>query len=143
MKISTKGRYALRLMIDVAINGNDEYVALKDISARQEVSVKYLEQIVSILGNAGFLKSIRGSRGGYKLSKEPKDYTIGDIIRVTEGSLSPIACLDDETNHCPRAGHCATLEFWQGLNKVVNDYADSITLQDIVEKQRNKIEYNI
>lgn len=134
MKISTKGRYALRLMIDIAINNEGKCVPLKDISKRQEISIKYLEQIVSILCSSGLLKSVRGANGGYMLSKAPNKYTIGSIIRVTEGSLCPVACLDENSTQCQRSIECSTLDFWIGLNKVINDYADSFTLQDIIDK---------
>lgn len=143
MKVSTKGRYALRLMIDIALHSNGEYVSLKDISRRQEISVKYLEQIVSAICSAGFLKSTRGSQGGYMLAKEPRDYTLGEIIRVTEGTLSPVSCLDDNPSLCHRSSECPTLEFWKGLNKVINDYVDSITLEDIVEQQMEQLDYSI
>ena len=132
MKISTKGRYALRLMIDLAEH-DDGFVSLKDIAERQEISVKYLEQIVTVLCRIGFLKSLRGSQGGYKLSKNPKDYTVGDILRVTEGDLAPVACLEDEENQCGRYSCCCTIDFWQGLYDVVNKYVDSVTLADLLK----------
>ncbi len=132
MKISTKGRYALRLMIDLAHNG-EGFVSLKDIAERQEISVKYLEQIVTVLCRIGFLKSLRGSQGGYKLAKSPNDYTVGDILRVTEGDLAPVACLDDEHNQCGRFACCSTIDFWQGLYDVVNKYVDSVTLADLLK----------
>ena len=102
MKISTKGRYALRLMLDMAIHGNGELVRIKDVAERQEISDKYLEQIVSVLNKAGYVKSIRGPQGGYRLTREPDKYTVGMILRLTEGSLAPVACLDDEVNDCDR-----------------------------------------
>ena len=110
MKISTKGRYALRLMLDLAMNSGGELVRIRTIAARQEISEKYLEQIISTLNHAGFVKSVRGAQGGYRLAKEPKDYTVGMILRLTEGSLAPVACLDDEVNQCSRVEQCATLE---------------------------------
>ena len=136
MKISTKGRYALRVMLDLAVYNTGEFIPIKDISSRQNISVKYLEQIVSLLNKARFLKSSRGNNGGYKLAKHPSEYTMGDILRITEGSLSPIACLDDEINQCPRSAGCPTLKYWQGLSKVINDYVDSVTLEDILENQQ-------
>lgn len=136
MKISTKGRYALRLMIDLAENDTGEFIPLKEISARQEVSVKYLEQIVTQLGRAGFLRSVRGAQGGYRLAKTPPEYRIGDILRITEGDLAPIACLADGQTGCGRADECATLDFWKGLSTVINDYVDSVTLEDMVERHR-------
>lgn len=133
MKISTKGRYALRLMIDLAEHDEDGFVSLKDIAQRQEISVKYLEQIVTILCKIGFLKSLRGSQGGYKLAKAPKDYTVGDILRITEGELAPVACLEDEKNQCQRYSKCQTIDFWQGLYDTVNKYVDSVTLADLAK----------
>ena len=137
MKISTKGRYALRLMVDIAVNGNGENVSLKDISARQNISVKYLEQIVAQICKAGLLRSARGSSGGYRLAKCAREYSVGDILRVTEGTLAPIPCLDGEV--CERAGQCATQGFWNGLYKVINDYIDMYTLEDLVDEyNKNK-----
>ena len=111
MKISTKGRYAVRLMLDVAIHGMDKNVSMRDVAERQNISIKYLEQIVSILTRVGYLKSVRGAQGGYRLTKAPSEYTIGDILRTTEGTLSPVSCLD-----------------------VINKYVDSITLEDLVNE---------
>ena len=134
MKISTKGRYALRLMLDIALHGTDENVSIRDISERENISVKYLEQIVSMLVRVGYLKSIRGAQGGYRLAKKTSEYTIGDILRITEGSLAPVACLEDEVNECPRETACPTIGVWRGLYKVINDYLDNITLEDLVNK---------
>lgn len=134
MKISTKGRYALRLMLDLAENQNNGFVALKDIAERQDISKKYLEQIVPLLNRAGVLRTTRGFQGGYMLAKSPDSYTVGDILRITEGSLAPVACLEDEVNLCPKADTCKTIFVWQGLGKVINEYVDSITLQDIIDK---------
>ncbi|MBP3216857.1 MAG: Rrf2 family transcriptional regulator [Lachnospiraceae bacterium] len=134
MRISTKGRYALRLMLDLAIHNTGEYISLKDISARQNITVKYLEQIVTGLTRAGFLRSQRGNSGGYRLAKKPEDYTVGEILRAMEGSLEPIACLDDEVNQCPRSGECLTLPFWKGLSDVIREYVDGTTLQDLKEQ---------
>lgn len=134
MKISTKGRYALRLMLDLAMNGNNKFVALKDIAQRQNISKKYLEQIVPLLNKSGALSTNRGYQGGYKLAKAPKEYTVGDILRITEGSLAPISCLDSETNLCERSNTCITLPIWKGLYKAVTDYLDSVTLQDIIDQ---------
>lgn len=113
MKISTKGRYALRLMLDIAQNSKGEFVRLKDISQRQEISEKYLEQITGTLTKMGFIKGVRGAQGGYKLVKSPSEYTVGSILRVTEGSMAPVACLDDAQNICPRKNTCITLNFGQ------------------------------
>ena len=133
MKISAKGRYALRLMLDLATRGDGEYTSLKDVSQRQDVSMKYLEQIVAQLCRAGYVRSLRGPQGGYRLARRLEDYSVGDILRVTEGDLSPTACLQDEYNACPNASACPTLPFWQGLYDVVNDYVNSTTLADFVQ----------
>lgn len=143
MKISTKGRYALRLMIDLAKNYDGKYITLKEVSKRQEISIKYLEQITTQLCRAEYLISVRGPKGGYKLSKEPKNYTVGDILRVTEGSLAPIACLEDEKNSCTRCGVCATIEFWKGLYKVIEDYVNSVTLEDLIKNSDENLNYSI
>lgn len=132
MKISTKGRYAIRLMLDIAENSDKGNVAIKDIAKRQEISIKYLEQIVNMLCKGGLLKSQRGAQGGYRLIRQPSEYTIGEILRVTEGSIAPIDCLDNEVNECPRAAGCKTLKFWKGLYNVVNEYLDGTTLKDLL-----------
>lgn len=134
MKISTKGRYALRMLLDLAEHRQDGFIALKDIAARQQISKKYLEQIVAILNKTDILQTNRGFQGGYKLAREPAQYTIGSILRLTEGSLSPVACLDYGPDSCPRHGFCATLPVWQGLEQVINEYLDSITLEDILQQ---------
>ena len=131
MKISTKGRYAIRIMLDLAVNNNGEYVSLKDISQRQGISLKYLERIIASLNKCGYLQSSRGSSGGYRLSKSPECYTVGDILRSTEGSLAPISCLEDGAEQCSKSCRCSTLSFWQGLDKVINNYIDSVTLEDL------------
>lgn len=135
MKISTKGRYALRMLLDLAEHQNCGYIALKDIAERQNISKKYLEQIIPIFNGSGILKTIRGSQGGYQLAKTPDKYTVGEILRLTEGSLSPISCAEEESATCERSGDCAMLPVWQGLYKVINEYLDGITLQDILEQQ--------
>ncbi len=135
MKISTKGRYALRLMLDLAIHDTGEPVRIKDIAARQEISDKYLEQIISSLNKAGYVKSIRGPQGGYRLTKKPEQYTVGMILRLTEGSLAPVACLDDEVNSCTRQDTCATLRLWKMVNDSVSSVVDKVTLADLVEWQ--------
>lgn len=133
MKISTKGRYALRLMLDLALNNTGEPVRIKDIAARQEISDKYLEQIISVLNKAGYVKSIRGPQGGYRLAREPEKYTVGMILRLTEGSLAPVPCLDGEVNDCDRQDTCVTLRLWQMINDAVSDIVDKVTLADLVE----------
>ncbi|MBQ2663047.1 MAG: Rrf2 family transcriptional regulator [Clostridia bacterium] len=134
MKISTKGRYALRLMLDIAIHGSDTNVSIRDVAERQDISVKYLEQIVSMLVRVGYLRSIRGAQGGYRLAGKPSEYTVGDVLRITEGSLAPVSCLDDKENLCERAGECVTLKLWEGLYDVINKYVDSITLEDLINE---------
>ena len=136
MKISTKGRYALRMLIDLAEHEGDGFIALKDIAERQSISKKYLEQIVPILSRSGILRTNRGSQGGYALAKEPEHVTVGEILRLTEGSLSPVACLDGDPAQCPRSADCPTLPVWQGLNRVINEYLDGITLRSILDSQR-------
>lgn len=136
MKISTKGRYALRMMLDLAEHQNDGFVALKDIAERQNISKKYLEQIVPILNKADVLRTTRGFQGGYRLAKSPDKYTVGEILRLTEGSLAPVACLDHDPIECSRSIGCATLPVWQGLYNVINEYLDGITLQDILDQQK-------
>ena len=112
MKISTKGRYALRLMLDMAEHNNGEYIRLKDVAERQGITVKYLEQIVPQLTKNGYVRSYRGNNGGYMLAKSPEEYTAGEILRVMEGNMAPVACLDDQINRCPRKAACSTLPFW-------------------------------
>lgn len=139
MKISTKGRYALRLMLDLAINNTGEFVPLKLVSERQDISVKYLEQIITTLVKAGFVKGLRGSKGGYKLAKSPEEYTVGMILRLTEGSLAPVACLEDEINTCERCEDCITLELWKDLYSAINSVVDNVTLADLIERFNAKI----
>ncbi|SFQ00686.1 transcriptional regulator, BadM/Rrf2 family [Oscillibacter sp. PC13] len=138
MKISTKGRYALRLMTDVAIHQADGLVPLKDVAARQGISVKYLEQIASTLSKAELLRSGRGAQGGYCLARDPALYTVGAILRITEGNLAPVACLETSENHCERCDACATLDFWTGLYATVNAYVDRFTLADLVRAEQEK-----
>ena len=132
MKISTKGRYALRIMIDLGLNSNNQPVRVKDIAKRQEISDKYLEQIISILNRAGYVKSIRGSQGGYLLCKKPCEYTVGMILRLTEGNLSPVSCLEDEVNLCSRKNECATLILWHKLDYAIKSVVDHYTLEDLI-----------
>jgi len=134
MKISTKGRYALQIMVDLALHDGDGFVPLKCISERRHIGViKYLEQIITVLQRAGFVKSLRGNSGGYKLARLPEEYAVGEILRAAEGSLAPITCLEDNANQCPRKDKCATLAFWEGYQKAVNDYIDGITLFDLIK----------
>ena len=141
--ISTRGRYALRMMVDLAEHADEGHVALKDIAQRQDISKKYLEQIVPILNRAALLQTTRGAGGGYRLVKPARDYTVGEILRATEGSMAPVACLEGGVNTCPRCAECATLFIWEGLQRVEEEYLDSITLQDILDKQAETNNYSI
>lgn len=135
MKISTKGRYALRLMMDLATAQNDSPVSLKEVAKRQGISIKYLEQIISVLNKAGYVKSIRGAQGGYVLGKEPNAYTVGMILRVTEGSLAPVACIEGDASDCEKVNRCAAAMLYRKINDAVNSVVDSLTLQDLVDWQ--------
>jgi len=132
VKISTRGRYSLNMLLDLAEHKNDGFISLKDISERQGISKKYLEQIVTQLSHPDILRTNRGNKGGYMLAKEPDKYTIGQILRITEGGLAPVSCLADETNQCEKSECCKTLWIWQGLERIINKYLDEITLQDIL-----------
>ena len=136
MKISSKGRYALRLMLDIAQHDNGTPIRIKDISLRQEISDKYLEQIISILNKAGYVRSIRGPQGGYLLTRQPEEYTVGMILRLTEGSLAPVACLESDVNTCDRSENCVTLRVWEKLKDAIDGVVDHITLADLVEWSR-------
>ena len=131
MKISTRGRYALRFMIDLAQHNQDEFIPLKDISERQAISIKYLEQITSLLSKYGLLQSVRGPQGGYKLARPKNQYTVGEILRITEGDLAPVSCLEANAAGCSRQSICATIKLWEGLGKVINAYLDGITLDQL------------
>ncbi|MDR3289063.1 MAG: Rrf2 family transcriptional regulator [Peptococcaceae bacterium] len=133
MKISTKGRYSVRMLLDLAEHKDDGFVALRDVAERQGISKKYLEQIVTLLNRSDILRTNRGNQGGYMLARLPRQYTVGEILRITEGSLIPVSCLEDHPNRCERSGFCKTLSIWQGLGKVIADYLDNITLQDILD----------
>lgn len=143
MKISTKGRYALRMLLDLAQNQGDGFVSLKDIAARQEISKKYLEQIVAMLNRPEILRTNRGYQGGYRLAKDANQYTVGDVLRITEGDLAPVACLESGMVQCDKSETCLTLPVWSGLNKVINEYLDSITLQDIIDRHSDNFDYVI
>lgn len=136
MKVSTKGRYALRLMIDLAEHDHGSFIPLKDISARQDISIKYLEQIVNQLSRSGLLRSVRGAQGGYRLAKPMQEYTAGEILRVTEGGLAPVACLEVNASVCPRNDCCSTLPFWNGFANAIDTYVDSVTLEDLVNQHK-------
>ena len=132
MLISTKGRYALRVMIDLAEHRSGEFISLKEIAKRQEISEKYLESIIRTLVKAKVVESLRGKGGGYRLTKKPEKYTVGSILRLTEESLAPVACLEETAGTCPRSGQCRTLALWQGLDKVIQDYLESVTIADLI-----------
>lgn len=135
MKISTKGRYALRLMLDLAVYNTGEPVSLKDVAKRQQISEKYLEQIISVLNKSGFVRSIRGAQGGYMLTRKPSEYTVGSILRLTEGDLAPVSCVGAESMECDRKDSCVTVRIWEQLNEAVNNVVDHITLADMVTWQ--------
>ncbi len=139
MKISTKGRYALRMMLEFALHP-DECTKISQVAERQGISDKYLEQIVSILSKAGYVKSRRGSHGGYLLSRKPSEYTVGMILRLTEGSLAPVSCLEENPSQCPRWETCATLKVWNQLNDAISQVVDHMTLEDLVREQLEKSE---
>ena len=136
MRISTKGRYAVRVMLDLAVNNTGEYIKVKDIAARQEISEKYLEQIIPILVRDGMVRSVRGAKGGYHLVKSAEDYTVGTILRAVEGSIAPVSCLDDEVNQCARCKACVTLDLWEQVDQAISNVVDHVTLADLVDKQR-------
>ena len=139
MKISTKGRYAVRVMLDLALNDEGICIKVKDIAARQGISEKYLEQIIASLSRAGYVKSTRGAQGGYLLSMSPEKYTVGMILRVTEGSLAPVACLEEGSNTCDRRDICDTLGIWQELEEAINKVVDGITLADLIKRQKIRV----
>lgn len=132
MLISTKGRYALRVMIDLAEHRSDDFISLKGIAQRQEISEKYLESIIRMLVKARVLESLRGKGGGYRLKKAPEAYTVGSILRLTEESLAPVACLEEGADTCPKQAKCRTLPLWQGLDKVIHDYLENVTIADLM-----------
>ena len=139
MRISTKGRYALRMLLDLAEHRENGYIALKELAERQEISKKYLEQIIPMLTKGSVLRASRGTQGGYMLARSPETITVGDVLRLTEGSLSPVACADENPIECTRCADCPTLPVWQGLARVIGEYLDSITLQDLLDQQRGHV----
>ncbi len=134
MMISTKGRYALRVMIDLAEHDSGEYIPMKDIVKRQQVSQKYMERIMTMLSKADFVAAVHGKGGGYRLNRKPDEYIVGDILRLTEGSLAPVACLECGAAECERADRCRTLPMWKDLNDKITDYFDGITIADLMKK---------
>lgn len=133
MKISTKGRYALRMLIELALRKEEGFIPLKEIAKKQDISKKYLEQIVPIMNNSGLLLTNRGYQGGYKLAKDPSQITVGMILRATEGSMAPVSCLENQKELCDRSDICMALTVWRGLEEVINEYLDGITLQNILD----------
>lgn len=140
MRISTKGRYALRIMVDLAEHNSGEFIRLKDISKRQKITLKYMEQIMPMLTIAGYVKSYRGNNGGYMLAGRPEDYSAGDILRVTEGSLEPVPCIGGGAGRCERQEECTANAFWEGLGRVIAEYVDSVSLSDLI---KTEVEYYI
>ena len=143
MMISTKGRYALRIMVDVAQHDGEMPVSVREIAQRQDISGKYMEQIISVLTRSGLLRSIRGAQGGYHLAKSPEQITVGMILRAAEGSLAPVSCLDEDINHCEHAGRCTTLTIWQQLKDAIDNVVDNTTLADLIEEQKNMPDANL
>ena len=139
MMVSTKGRYALTVMVDLARKGEDGYVSLSDIAESESLSMKYLESIIAILNKGGMLKSLRGKNGGYKLARDPKDYTINEILLLTEGTLAPVNCIMQDGVQCEKAATCSTLPLWAGLDNVIDRYLSTITLEDIITGNRKKM----
>lgn len=136
MKITTKGRYAIHILYDLAVNGSESPVSVKEMATRQEISVKYTEQIISILNKAGYVSSSRGFQGGYRLTKSLDEYVIGDVLRLTEGSLAPVECLATGENPCPKQKQCATIVLWEKVDKAIRDVVDHVTLADLVAWQQ-------
>ena len=132
MLVSTKGRYALRVMLELAKSREEGHISLPTIAERQGISDKYLESIIGSLAKGGLVGGVRGKCGGYRLTRPTADYSVGEILRIAEGSLAPVACLEDEENQCPRAGECTTLPMWQRLDEIINEYLDSVTLADLL-----------
>ena len=135
MMVSTRGRYALRVMIDLAEQGGSGYIPMKDIAQRQGLSLKYLERILPVLAKNGIVEGVQGKGGGYRLCRAPADYTMGEILRLTEGSLAPVSCMECGSEPCDRAADCRTRPLWHGLDKVINDYLDSVTLADLMKPE--------
>lgn len=133
MLVSTKGRYALRVMLELAQFGGEGYLPLAEIAERQDISVKYLESIISVLSKAGLVDGVRGKGGGYRLNRKPEEYSVGEILKLTEGSLAPVACLDCKPNKCERSESCKTLPMWEKLDEIICDYLNSVTLADLLK----------
>lgn len=134
MLISTRGRYALRVMIDLAENQTESYIPMKDVAHRQDISLKYLERILPALAKSGYIEGVHGKGGGYRLTRRPEEYRVGDILRLTEGDLAPVACLECSAEPCRRAHQCRTLSMWKKFHRMINDYFDGITIADLVKQ---------
>ena len=143
MLISTKGRYALRVMVDLAEHPEDGFIPLKVIAERQDIYEKYLESIIKLLVRAKLLTGVRGKGGGYRLTKAPEQYTVGSILRLTEESMAPVSCLEPGAAACPRAAECRTLSLWKGLDKVISDYLEKYTLADLMHTDPDGYDYVI
>jgi len=143
LKVSTKGRYALRMLLDLVKHKDAGFISLKEIAERQGISKQYLEQIVALLNTSNILRANRGKQGGYMLAKEPSQITVGQVLRITEGSLAPVACLEDDINYCDRADFCITLPMWEGLDKVISEYLDGINLQSLLDQNQGSDSYVI
>ena len=139
MIVSTKGRYALRVMLCLAQRGGDEYVPLKEIAEAEEISQKYLESIMTILSKAGFLDAVHGKGGGYRLNRAPEDYTVGSILRLTEGSLAPVSCTTQGAAACSRSTCCQTLPMWEKLEKMIDEFFEGITLADLLKEGKTEL----
>lgn len=135
MIVSTRGRYALRVMIDLAEQDGENFIPLKDIISRQGISQKYVEAIMTVLSKAGLVEAMRGKSGGYRLNRPAKNYAVGDILRATEGTLAPVACLEDEAAPCKHSSYCKTLPLWTELNHIVGSFLDSVSLADLIQKR--------
>lgn len=134
MIVSTRGRYALRVLIDLAEHGEEERIPLKDVAERQAISQKYIESIMTLLSKNGFVDGVHGKGGGYKLNRAPEDYKVGDILRLTEGTLAPVACLEVGAAPCPKKEHCRTIPMWTKLDELIEGYLDSVSIKDLMKK---------
>lgn len=134
MMVSTRGRYALRVMIELAERSGDEYIPMKEIAERQKISLKYLERILPVLAKNALIEGVHGKGGGYKLTRAPQDYPIGEILRLTEGDLAPVSCLECNACACERLADCRTRPMWDKLNQLISDYFDGITISDLMKK---------
>ena len=134
MIVSTRGRYALRVLVDMAENSDNDRIPLKEIAERQNISQKYIEAIMTLLSKNGFVDAVHGKGGGYQLNKKPSEYRVGDILRLTEGTLAPVACLEKDAELCPRKNECRTIPMWTKLDELVENYLDGVTIADLMQK---------